>query len=136
MNLNLNIDLINKIVHESDFFKIHSDFYKDSDYNAISGEHYALFLAIASQLSNKKIIEIGTCIGNSALVFSYNSIINNNNIYTYDINSSHVNLNKLTANNIKFSTENLMNSNYRNLPHIKEHILSSDIIFIDIDPDI
>jgi predicted O-methyltransferase YrrM len=136
MNLNLNLDLINKIVHESDFFKIHSDFYKDSDYYVIPGEHYALFLAIASQLSNKKIIEIGTCIGHSALVFSYNSIINNNNIYTYDINSSQINLNKLTANNIKFSTENLMNSNYRNLPHIKEHILSSDIIFIDIDPHI
>ena len=31
MNLNLNLDLINKIVHESDFYKIHSDFYKDSD---------------------------------------------------------------------------------------------------------
>ena len=40
----------------------------------------------------------------------------------------------MKMNKFKFSSENLLNSSYQNKPEIKEHILTSDIIMVDIDP--
>ena len=130
MNLNLNLECIRKVVNDSNFFEIYKEFYNGIPCDIIPGEHYPLFVTIASQLNNKQILDIGTNNGYSALAFSYN----NNNVYSYDINTDALNSKLLNMNKFKFSTENLMNSNYRNLPNIKQHILTSDVIFVDIDP--
>jgi len=129
--LNINSEIIIDTMKKTRFFEINKDIYPNNFFG--DGEHYSLFVTIANQLYNKKIIEIGTNQGHSALAFSFNSIENKNKIYTYDINNNLIKniSNKSTFN---FSTENLLDIKYRNKIEIKEHILSADIIFIDIDP--
>lgn len=96
-------------------------------------EHYFFLASLGIQLQNKKIIELGTHKGVSAVVLNYGNKKHNNNntIITYDIND--VLLPQIFENtNIQYKIENLFDINIRE--HNKEHILSSDIIFIDIDP--
>ena len=96
-------------------------------------EHYYLLAALSMQMKGKKIIEIGTHTGRSALTLNYgNSKLNNNNtIFTYDI--ANILLPNIFDNtNIQFKLDNLLDISIRE--NNKEHILSADLIFIDIDP--
>ena len=96
-------------------------------------EHYFFLAALTSQLKNKKIIELGTHNGRSTVALNYGNLKynNNNEIYTYDINYFLL-PNIFRNTNINFRMENLFDGETREKN--KEHILSSDIIFIDIDP--
>jgi predicted O-methyltransferase YrrM len=91
-------------------------------------EHYFFLASLSKQMPGKKIIELGTHNGRSTLALNYG----NNTVYTYDIKNWLV-PNIFTGRpNINFRLENLFDANLRELN--KEHILSSDLIFIDIDP--
>jgi predicted O-methyltransferase YrrM len=99
----------------------------------IGDEHYLFLAALSMQIKNKKIIECGTHNGRSTYSLYYgNKKLNNNNmIYTYDINlflANHI----FDDTNIVFNMDDLFDKNVRELN--KEHILSSDLLFIDIDP--
>jgi len=99
----------------------------------IGKEHYLLLASLGLQIQNKKILEFGTHHGRSAYTMAYgNRKMNNNNaIITYDINK--IILNGIFDNtNIDYRIEDLFDIEKRE--QNKKHILSSDIIFIDIDP--
>lgn len=96
-------------------------------------EHYYFLASLGLQVQNKKIMELGTHHGRSAYTMDYGNRKNNNNnkIITYDINR--IILEGIFENtNIDYRIEDLFEPNDRE--QNKEHILSSDIIFIDIDP--
>jgi predicted O-methyltransferase YrrM len=96
-------------------------------------EHYFFLASLGVQLQNKKIIELGTHKGVSSIALNYgNKKYNNNNtIITYDImNILFPNIFDNTS--IDFRIENLFDPQIRE--QNIENILSSDIIFIDIDP--
>lgn len=95
-------------------------------------EHYFFLASLSMQLSNKTIIELGTHTGNSAYVLAYgNRKLNANNIIiTFDIMDKPKIL--MDKKNIDYRIADLFDpivrENNRNL------LLSSDFIFIDIDP--
>ena len=96
-------------------------------------EHYLLLASIGIQLQNKKIIEFGTHYGRAAYTLNYgNRLYNNNNsIITYDINN--ILIDKIFENtNIQFRIGDMFTN--ENMNKNKEELLSSDLIFIDIDP--
>lgn len=96
-------------------------------------EHYFFLASLGLQLQNKKIMEFGTHHGRSSYTIDYGNRKNNNHneIITYDINR--IILNGIFDNtNIDYRIEDLFDPTNRE--NNKEHILSSDIIFIDIDP--
>ena len=138
MNLNLTKSFLESIITNDDIIKIknsltetgYNDMLKDYGY-----EHYKLFMGISKQLSNIKILEIGTHHGNSAICFSFGNYYNNNNkIDTYDItNMIQENPKENFKNmNISYFLQNILNENY--CDNNKDYLLSFDIIFIDIDP--
>ena len=95
-------------------------------------EHYYFLLALGIQLKNKKIIELGTHTGNSAYFLAGgNRLYNNNNtILTYDIElKDRILEDKL---NITYLIEDMFDINNREKN--RDLLLSSDVIFIDIDP--
>jgi predicted O-methyltransferase YrrM len=95
-------------------------------------EHYFFLAALGIQLKNKTIIELGTHTGDSAYVLAYaNRAFNNNNkIITYDIQLKPRVL--IDHKNIEYRLENMFDKDNRE--HNREVLLSSDLIFIDIDP--
>jgi predicted O-methyltransferase YrrM len=98
-------------------------------------EHYKLFCSISKQINNKKILEIGTHHGNSAVAFGFGKLFENNiYIKTFDIiNLINDKCKKfMDKYNIKFELQNIFNYEYREIN--KNEILSFDIIYIDIDP--
>jgi predicted O-methyltransferase YrrM len=96
-------------------------------------EHYLLLATISSQIKNGKIIELGTHAGISALALNYGNVKynSNNKIFTYDI-QYHLLPNIFMDNGINYIMENLFDPVVRE--QNKEHLLSSDVIFIDVDP--
>jgi len=96
-------------------------------------EHYLFLASLGLQLQNKKIIELGTHKGVSSIALNYGNKKNNNNntIITYDICNLLV-PSIFDNTNIIFKMENLFDPSIRD--QNMENILSSDIIFIDIDP--
>lgn len=96
-------------------------------------EHYLFLASLGLQLQNKKIIEFGTHYGRSAYILEYGNRkkSNNNNIITYDIKN--LLLDGIFENtSIDYRIEDLFDP--INRENNKDHILSSDILFIDIDP--
>jgi predicted O-methyltransferase YrrM len=130
MKLDLSINNIKKNIIETKFFE-KNQYYSDID-KTIGLEHYSLFASIGASIKNSKIIEIGTCTGQSILAFSNSKNINNNQLFTYDINECSLVKEILIASEAIFSTTNLLDKEVREKE--KDHILSADIIFIDIDP--
>lgn len=133
MKLNLSLDYI--ISTTSNFLNDNKNIAIYKDVRDMPGkEHYFLLASIGVQLKNSKIIELGTHKGNSVIALNYGNKINNNNneIYTYDIMNCLDNVNKFLNTNIIYRLENLFDNACRE--ENKEHILSSDMIFIDIDP--
>lgn len=132
----MSLDLRRKTIEE-----LTKDFIAESPRIAVFGdvskipgdEHYFFLAALGMQMQNKKIIECGTHNGRSTYSLHYgNKKLNNNNrIITYDIYNFLAN-GIFNDTNIEYKMENLFDVNVRELN--KEHILSSDIIFIDIDP--
>lgn len=96
-------------------------------------EHYFFLAALSLQFKNAKIIELGTHNGRSTIALNYGNLLSNNNntIYTYDI-TYHLLPNIFTNTTINFRMENLFDPNIREIN--KQHILSSNVIFIDVDP--
>ena len=70
-------------------------------------EHYYLLAALSMQLKDKKILELGTHTGRSAIALNYGNFkqVNNNTIYTYDINNIVI-PNIFDNTNINFKVEN------------------------------
>ena len=112
-----------------------SQYYLYPEYfiNPPGKEHYLLLASLGIQIKNKKIIELGTSTGLSAIALNYGNIKynNNNTIYTYDICNGII-PNIFDNTNIQYILENFFDPFIRE--QNKEHILSSDVIFIDIDP--
>lgn len=96
-------------------------------------EHYFFLAALSMQLNNKKIIEIGTHNGRSTIALNYGNLKNgnNNSIYTYDI-YNHLLPNIFNNTAIQFRMDNLFDHTIREVN--REHLLSADLIFIDVDP--
>jgi hypothetical protein len=96
-------------------------------------EHYFFLASVGLQLQNKKIIEFGTHFGRSAYIMAYGNrkLSNNNNIITYDIENLLID-GIFENTDIDYRLEDLFDP--KNREKNKDHILSSDIIFIDIDP--
>jgi predicted O-methyltransferase YrrM len=132
MKLNLTKEIIENEIINSNFFNLYKKYYEHDAEKVIGEEHYPLFITIGKHLKNSKILEIGTRDGKSILSFSNGHIENNNKLYTYDINPDIVNKDIINESGSIFSDINLFDSKIRESN--KEHILSSDIIFIDIDP--
>jgi len=96
-------------------------------------EHYFFLAALGIQLTQKKIIELGTHNGRSTIALNYGNLktTNGNQIYTYDITNwllPHIFANT----NIVYRMENLFDPRVREAN--RDHILSADVIFIDVDP--
>ena len=98
-------------------------------------EHYKLLMSISRQLTNVKILEIGTHHGNSAIALSYGKLHGKNiQVDTYDI------VDLLQENprqffsqyGVNYYIKDLLNNEMRN--QYKDEILSYDVIFIDVDP--
>lgn len=98
-------------------------------------ENYKLFLSISEQLpNNSRILDIGTCRGNSAVALSYSMKTQNKTLFvdTYDIKKM---VNPICEEffkeyNINYHIYNIL----ENLEENKDKILSSNLIFFDIDP--
>jgi len=95
-------------------------------------EHYFFLAALAIQLKGKHIIELGTHTGDSAFVLAYaNRAFNNDNkITTFDIQLKPRTL--VDYKNIEYRLENMFDKDNREKN--RDFLLSSDLIFIDIDP--
>ena len=95
-------------------------------------EHYFFLTALAAQLKNKTVHEFGTHTGISAFCLAFpNRMYNNNNkIITYDIQLKPRVL--IDHQNIEYRLENIFESVTRE--NNRDLLLSSDLIFIDIDP--
>ena len=114
---------------------LHSDprFIQFNDIRKAPGqEHYFFLAALGLQLKNKKIIELGTHTGDSSYILAYaNRAFNNNNtITTFDIQLKDRVL--LDYTNVKYEIKDLFDNSVRE--QNRDFILSSDLIFIDIDP--
>jgi len=132
MLLDFNKDTILKLT--DNFLKDNPNISNYEDVRELPGkEHYYLLASLSMQLKNKKILELGTHTGRSAIALNYGNLkqLNNNTIYTYDISNILI-PNIFDYTNINFKIENLFNSDIREIN--KDHILSADLIFIDIDP--
>lgn len=102
-----------------------SEFYADPGI-----EHYKLLAYLSTLFNETHIIDIGTHQGTSAKALSYNS---SNTIYSFDIVDNVFLENH--ADNIIFNIHNLFDSNEEFSCKIwEEKILSSPLIFLDIDP--
>ena len=135
--INLDKDYLENLLKDYDknleeyFDKIHDK----ETYYGFGQEHYRLFAGISCQCDNKKILELGTHNGKSAISLSYGKIIGKNiTINTFDIINLLTDKCKLFFNNysINYKLENLFDNDNREKN--KNFILSHDIIFIDIDP--
>ena len=96
-------------------------------------EHYFFLAALSLQFKTAKMIELGTHNGRSTIALNYGNLLNknNNSIYTYDI-EYYLLPDIFNNTTINFRMENLFDTTIRE--NNKEHILSSDLIFIDVDP--
>jgi predicted O-methyltransferase YrrM len=96
-------------------------------------EHYYFLASIGLQIKDSKIMELGTHHGRSAYTLYYGNRVNNSNnqITTYDINR--IIIDGIFDNTtINYKIEDLFDPVIRE--QNRDAILSSDIIFIDIDP--
>ena len=133
MNLELSPDAIERLA--SDFFTDNPKLWHIPYANGKYGiEHYPLLATISSQIKNKKILDLGTYSGISAIALNYGNLKygNNNTIYSYDISSDNLIPDIFKDTEITFRTDDLFHPVTREIN--KEHILSSDLIFIDVDP--
>lgn len=132
MLLDLRRDTILELT--KDFIKDNDNITDSPDVHELPGkEHYYFLAAFSMQLKKCKIIELGTHCGRSAIALNYGNLKmdNQNIIYTYDI-KNHITNELFKGTNINYKLEDLFNPIIRE--HNREHILSSDIIFIDVDP--
>lgn len=104
-----------------------SEFFAD-----IGVEHHRLIAYLSTFFNDGIIIDVATELGQNALALSYNPT---NTVYTFDVKG------KLTeeqkeykwkSRKIEFNEANLWNANVRK--EWKDKILSSQLIFVDIDP--
>ncbi|MCJ7636568.1 MAG: hypothetical protein MUO21_03680, partial [Nitrososphaeraceae archaeon] len=91
-------------------------------------EHYKLLAHLSTTFSNSTIVDIGTHRGISALALSHNKT---NIVHSFDIVAK-IDPEMKSISNIIFHIDNLWNITTRNL--WKEMILSSSLIFLDIEP--
>jgi hypothetical protein len=99
----------------------------DAEYSGKPGkEHYRLLSWLSTQFNNSTIIDIGTHHGLSAAALSYNP---SNTIHSFDIVYKGI---KIKKPNCNYHQVNLWNPDHR--WKWKSTILSSPLIFLDIDP--
>lgn len=90
-------------------------------------QHYRLLSHLSTLFHHTTIIDIGTHRGSSALALSYNTT---NTIHSFDIVDHVENVLIKQKSNIQFIIDNLFDK----LDHYKTLLLSSPLIFLDIDP--
>ena len=131
-------------------FDLRENVIKQTSYDAFGGdlEHYYAILAhLSNYFSESIIVEMGTYTGNSAAALSYNK---SNKIYTFDVtpNEEAAELFKRDEyKNIKYIIGNCIENNWYGQPlgpalekpseplkSEKEIFLSSELIFLDVDP--
>jgi predicted O-methyltransferase YrrM len=91
-------------------------------------EHYKLLACISNQLTNAKILDLGTFIGHSAVALSMNL---SNKVFSFDI-ADNVYSKCRKKPNIRYFVYDIFNEDNRE--YNKEMILKSDLIFVDINP--
>ena len=105
-----------------------------SAYKDIFGSHYYSILAYLSTLfSDSIIVDLGTLYGNSAAALAYNKT---NKVYTYDIESRPEAISKFKLKefkNIEYIITNCIEDNWQRQTD-RDIILSSKLIFLDVDP--
>ena len=103
--------------------------YKDS-----FGLHYYSILAcLSTYFNDSNIVELGTLYGNSAAALAYNKT---NKVYTYDIESKEEAVSKFKLEefkNIEYIITNCIEDNWQRQTD-RDIILSSKLIFLDVDP--
>lgn len=95
-------------------------------------EHHRLLSYLSTAFNNGIIIDVATELGQNALALSYNET---NTIHTFDSRGKLTEEQKKTkwlSRNIIFHEQNLWNANVRK--EWKDTILSSSIVFVDLDP--
>src|SRR5438445_6947981 len=124
------IDFDHMDVNLSGFDHIMSDNTNDArtEFFAQPGDgHYHLLAYLSTLFNDSTIVDIGTHRGSSALALSYNMT---NKIVSFDIVNNVTNDGIKNKHNILFVTDNVFN----NLNAYKHLLLSSPMIFLDIDP--
>jgi predicted O-methyltransferase YrrM len=116
----------NHILDNIDMTQIQRDAYHDVN-NYISQKsgqnHYRLLTYISTLFDNKKILDVGTFKGWSALALSYNK---NNTVISYDLCDSFPKSASQLKENIEYRIGNFLNNS--------SLILEAPFIFLDIDP--
>ena len=111
-----------------------------SNYRDGFGLHYYSILARLSEyFDNSVIVDLGTLYGKSAAALAYNK---SNTVYTYDIKRREEAVNlfeKEELKNIKYIIGNCIEDNWSGTANFltksdKEIFLSSELIFLDVDP--
>ena len=105
-----------------------------SGYTDIFGLHYNSILAcLSTYFNDSNIVELGTLYGNSAAALAYNKT---NKVYTYDIESKEEAVSKFKLEefkNIEYIITNCIEDNWQRQTD-RDIILSSKLIFLDVDP--
>lgn len=123
----MNLDAIsNQELDCIDMSQIQRDAYQDVN-NYISEKsgqnHYRLLAYISTLFDNKKILDVGTFKGWSALALSYNK---NNTVISYDLCDSFPKSSSQLKENIQYRVGNFLNDSAL--------ILEASFIFLDVDP--
>ena len=104
--------------------------------------YYAILSQLSTYFNNSVIVDLGTLRGESAVALAYNK---SNKVYTYDISHSEEAADifkKEEFQNIKYILGNCIEDNWSGMAMLegvlpktdKEIFLSSELIFMDIDP--
>lgn len=121
MNINVDYTKFKDII-------VTNDFDIKQEFNGVPGrEHYKLLSHLSTLYNNSVIIDIGSHRGSSACALSYNPT---NTVLSFDIVNNVTNdaIRKLP--NVKFIIANI----FDNLDNYKDLLMSSPMIFLDIDP--
>jgi predicted O-methyltransferase YrrM len=135
MKLNLNRDFLQSTIPDFPNDIIQHFGFKEDVVKHFGEEHYQLLSSISMQCDNKKIMELGTHKGQSAVCLTYGNRCDKNiTLNTYDICNLLFQESKewFSKYNVHFHLEDLFNPEIREKN--KDFILDQDIIFIDIDP--
>ena len=107
--------------------------------------YYAILSQLSTYFNNSVIVDLGTLRGDSAVALAYNK---SNKVYTYDIEHSEEaaeRIEKEEFQNIKYIIGNCIEDSWFGMPNFPNHavvepksdkeiFLSSELIFMDIDP--
>jgi len=119
----------NEYLDNLDVSHLHYNDLDERIFNKSGEQHYRLLTYFSLLYNNSIIFDIGTNSGSSAVALSYNST---NTVYSFDIENKIKNNDIRKIKNISFIIANLWNE--PTMMFWKNKLLSSSVIFLDIDP--